>query len=437
MSKKTGSGRRFMIAKNLIMMLATLAAILVAIFAWFRANPEATATGISVKSQSPELVELAVPEKVNGKDYFPIHNSSWTDTLHFKDSGFLKDLVKDVTSGGKQFVVPNFEAAKNLEEGRKVIADDTWIDGLSSKDALINGLPNDDDQYHYVSLDFYIRSKSKTLSVTSDSYLAAGSELGIDGDMQQGEVKPLVGTDIYRRSSYGPGATSANSQYSFSSDAIIGAMRVSLVGAPVDSVNRSTQTVTENETTKQVDVATEALYKSQANWADAAELKFLWLPRPDIYLQAANNQDNWRLYTGISPTDSNASKTYVHTFYEGKTVKNTDVKKGLELHKYYDSNVQYFTDCDETIPSYFHVTDVTKKTSEENYPKFGQSASIAGDGSDVSQSIAFIPESEDNRDTTGYYVYKYTLNLWIEGEDAEARRSMNKGVFNLELSFGN
>ena len=123
--------------------------------------------------------------------------------------------------------------------------------------------------------------------------------------------------------------------------------------------------------------------------------------------------------------------------YEGKTVKNTDVKKGLELHKYYDSNVQSFTDCDETIPSYFHVTDVTKKTSEENYPKFGQSASIAGDGSDVSQSIAFIPESEDNRDTTGYYVYKYTLNLWIEGEDAEARRSMNKGVFNLELSFGN
>ena len=95
------------------------------------------------------------------------------------------------------------------------------------------------------------------------------------------------------------------------------------------------------------------------------------------------------------------------------------------------------------MPSYFKVSDTRNDShlgETGHYPTLGQSVKITGEPSQAnlltSKAIQFTPEEGDNRETTGYYVYKYTLNLWIEGEDAEARRSMNNGIFSLELDFG-
>lgn len=443
MSRKTGSGRRFMIAKNLIMMLATLAAILVAIFAWFGSNNEAKASGISMKTKTPDKIELAVPEKVeiDGKlvDSFPLDNKSWTPELDFSLSGYLKKMVKDVTSDGKQFAVPNFAAANNLAEGRKVIADDVWVDGLSSKDALTNDKPNDDDQYHYVSLDFYVRSlQPNPVTITEDSYLAAGSEKGIKDDLTDGgkdSARLLKGSNVYRPSSYG----ASKSDDSFSADAIIGAMRVSLVGAQVDSVQTTSHDTIDSVTQEQVtrDVTTETTYNG-GTWAKKAALKLLWLPRPDIYLQTDNNQDQWKLYTDIKPNSELASKTYIHSFYLGQTQTDgtASVKKGLTYTQYCDANVKTI-DNTADHKGVYKVSKIDNNDKELGktkgyYPTFGQQQEIAS-GSTPSQ-ITFV-ESAANPTTAGYYVYKFTLNLWIEGEDAEARRSMNTGIFNLMLGF--
>lgn len=451
MSKKTGSGRRFMIAKNLIMMLATLAAILVAIFAWFGSNNEATASGITMKAKTPEKIELAVPEKVvvNGRqvDTFPMDNDDWRPQLDFSTSGFLKNFVKDITSDGKQFVVPNFAAAKNLQEGRKVITDDVWTDGLSSKDALINDKVNDDDQYNYISLDFYVRAKTKDIKIAADSFLAAGSEIGFDGtNVNNNNIRPLVKKEdsdqIWRCSTYGP---SEGSIEAFSADAIVGAMRVSLVGAPIASVDSETKA----ETFVGAD--------SKTSWEDTSALKFLWLPRPDLYLQTSNSQNQWQLLTGIKPNSEHSDKSYCHSFYEGDYTKDSQgnyiyiqdkdgkptterIRKGLILHQYSDPASRDVQGTDTSIPQ-FKVSVIDPDDEEIGkkgyYPTLGQQVSIGDPLEREASNITFKNEKNPEKvvDTTGYYVYKYSLNIWIEGEDAEARRSMNTGVFSLSLSF--
>ena len=420
--KKIAIGdRRLVITKNLIVMLVMLVVIFVAIFAWYTSNYKTTAETTSISAQGADNVELALP---NEDGSFPISNDSWKSELDFMKSPYcLKELVKDITSGGKQFVVPTFSAAKGLKEGRKVIADDVWTQGLSSREALSNPSTLDDDQYNYFSFDFYIRSKQKDINVTADSFLAAGSELGYqDAEHPNESPKPLKGSNIYRCSSYGAQSGTANA---FSSDAIVGAMRVSLVGAPVSAVDVTSNQVTETISGNQ-------------------NLDFLWLPRPDVHLNTTSTQNGWTLTTGVHPTDNpNNDSTYMHSFFFGKTVSNT-VKKGLEARKYWDP-VNYTQETSK--PS--GVTDSTvfrvSKTLNDNdlgakghYPTLGKSAEIANDAPESSKGIKFTAGTEpgDNRETTGYYVYKYTLNIWIEGEDAEARRSMNNGVFSLELDFG-
>ena len=447
MEKITIGRKRLISIKNLILMAVILVVILAAVFSWYTESYSVTAETTSISAKGADNVELALPVRdAAGNEHFPISNDDWMSELDFSASGFLKNLVKDVTSNGRQFAVPTFAAATGLKDGRKVIADDVWTDGLSSKVALTNDSTLDDDQYNYISFDFYIRSKQKDINVTAESFLATGSELGYqDDEHQEASAKALKGSDIYRCSSYGAQEGNANA---FSSDAIVGSMRVSLVGCLVDSVTKTT--------TGGVTTATEGTFDG-STWENNSALRFLWLPRPDIYLETDDNSNNWKLFTGIKPTgnsaqnnltaaevDALANKTYAHSFYEGNVLTG-GVKKTMTPHVYADSTVKTVTGADENVPSYFKVSDTRNDThlgETGHYPTLGQSVKITGEPAqanlNTSSGIQFTPGTgeNDNRETIGYYVYKYTLNIWIEGEDAEARRSMNNGVFSLELDFG-
>lgn len=424
MDKITGRNRRLLITKNSILLLVMLVIIFLAIWAWFGVADTAVATGISMKVNKPEEIEIAVPERVTDdgvvKDYFPKKNDSWDYSIKFENTGYLNDLVKDVTSDGKEFIIPGFNSSTNNETGRTVNIEDFWMDALSSKEVLSDDKPNNDDQYHYVSLDFYLRSSNKSINLTENSYLAAGSELGIYYDDNQkkfvnGTKKSLTGsgTNVYRQSSYG----------SFSADAIVGSMRVSLVGTPVNSIVQSGS------------YWLDGTYKDgKTSWAEAAEKKLIWLPRPDLYLNTTNSDNNWTLSTGLNANSNHSEETFYHTFYSPVETSRS-YKKGVEKHVYYDSQVKDYTGSDSAYsnPNNFKVS----KTLSGDYPKLGQQAQIANDGT-TTTGISFVQGTGEkaNRPTTGFYVYKYSLNIWIEGEDKEARRAMSNGLFSLYLEFG-
>lgn len=439
MEQKTSRSRRYIITKNSILMLVVLVIIFLAVWAWYFDGKKTSASTTTLSASPADGVEIAIPEKVDdgtGKlvDSFPINNDSWKTKIEFKDSGYVKNLVNDITSDGKQFVVPGFNSTEDYAIGRTVNVADVWEDGLSSKDALTDDDVNNDDKYNYISFDFYLRSRSSKINLRPESCLAAGSELGYADDGTKGTPRKLSAdsssTVPYRVSSY-----SANSDHPFSADAIVGAMRVSLEGAPVDGVKSGDG-----------NVKTETTFGGKS-WEKAAQTKITWLPRPDICLNATKNMTDWTLITGITPSSEYAEKTYGHSFFEGNYpvtkedgTKDTSVKKGVTKHKYYDKNVYVSSDADENVPDYFKVSKISDSDSTKfngatpYYPTLGQSVKIANEAENPSE-IDFMP-SGDDRATNGYYVYRYTLNLWIEGEDAEARRAINNGMFSLELDFG-
>ena len=60
--KKIAIGdKRFVITKNLIMMLVMLVVIFIAIFAWYSNNDTVTASGTQISAKSADNVELALP----------------------------------------------------------------------------------------------------------------------------------------------------------------------------------------------------------------------------------------------------------------------------------------------------------------------------------------------------------------------------------------
>lgn len=426
MDKITSRNRRLLITKNSILLLVMLVIIFLAIWAWFGVADTAVATGISMRTTHPDEIEIAVPEKVVSdgvsSDYFPKSNDNWDYSIQFENTGYLNDLVKDVTSDGGEFIIPGFNSSTNQKTGRTVNIEDFWEEALSSKTVLSDDKPNNDDQYHYVSLDFYLRSVNKSIRLTENSYLAAGSELGVYYDDNQKKFvtdktkpKPLVGSgnNVYRQSSFGD----------FSSDAIVGAMRVSLVGTPVNAISQSGTHWVESE------------YKGgESSWKDAAEKKLTWLPRPDLYLNTTSESANWTLTTGIRANDALADETFYHSFYSPVETSRS-YKKGVEKHVYYDADAKNYTGNDSaySAPNTFKVSN----DFSGDYPKLGHQAQIANDGE--STAIEFNQatiQAKAERPTTGYYVYKYSLNIWIEGEDKEARRAMSNGLFSLYLEFG-
>lgn len=396
MTKKTGvKNRRFLFAKNSILMLVMLVVIFLAIFAWYYINKNVSATGISVKSATPGQVQIAVPNSTTDK--LPA-DGSFTDSIDFKnETNYFMDFVKDVTSDGHQFVVPTFDTTDPTStaiNGKTVLMAGDWTEGLPSKLALTNNDESDDNKYNYISLDFYLRSTNSNILISPNSYLQAYSE-------QQTGANAKIDSGTFNKGTNIP----------FSADAIVGAMRVSLEKSEVTFSGGTEQDNTSSR------VRT-----------------LLWLPRPDIHVNTTSDESTWSL-TYVKPNDQLAPSTYRHTFYEGNYVSGT-VPRGLTEHTYNDSGVFSSSAFSEgsgvSEPNYFKVTSIP--TSEYNdigtagyTPKFGQTVTIASGADPLTPS------------TTGYsknwHIYRMRLNVWIEGCDAEARRAMNGGKFKLFLEF--
>ena len=402
MTKKTGMmHRRLLFAKNSTMMLVVLVVILFSVFAWYNIDREVSATGIVISAAESSMLQIAFP---GPNDMLPT-DGNFTDELHFDSSDYFKELIKDVTGDGHKFIVPTFNTNTNsdtsVREGRTVLTEGDWTEGLSSKEALTNIDPTDDNKYNYISLDFYVRSNKPLIKLCSSSYLAAKSEL---------ENNTILSNEV--------NANDPLKSAPFSKDAIVGAMRVSLEQSNVT-------------------LARENVGSPYTETDSDPSCTLLWLPRPDIHVTTANSETDWTLQY-VKPTDDLASTTYSHSYYEGQT-PTTVVNRGVELKTFYDSGLfdsAVFPGA--TSPSFFKVTNIPSRDYDRvwnsvdgreagYYPTFGQEVEVADNGTQLTA------------DKTGYgrdyYIYRMKLNVWIEGVDAEARRAMNGGKFKLFLEF--
>ncbi len=125
------------------------------------------------------------------------------------------------------------------------------------------------------------------------------------------------------------------------------------------------------------------------NSADGTENKLKWIPRPDIFLQ--QDDTNYTVLTGLQK--GNSYGTYTHKYWKVTDTNKTQTK-------------ELTTDSD------FIANGTT----------LGKKAEIA--------NLANAEKSDD-----GYYYTHVVVNLWVEGEDAEARLALSGGQFKLNFNL--
>ena len=408
--------RRLMITKNLILMLVVVVIVFLAVYAWYANTSTVTASGTTVSAANPESVQVARPFRGSyplstdsTESDFDSEKDGFRDTINFPDTGNITDnMFKDVTSDGKSFILPTFISGE-VADGRRVVSDGEWSTALSSKTALNDDVEGNEEDYNYLSTDFYVRSSSPDVKVKSTSYLVTASE-------SETPQKPLTGSEnSLRKNGSEAGIFDKDygvTDYRISSDAIAGAIRVSLVGAQVkgrEGTNERTDIFDNNQT-----------------FDAASAVNFLWLPRPDMLLNTSNDKSAWRLTTGIT---SNSGADALTTFRHGCYIPLNNTTKGVRNRLYYDSalsEVSGMTSGGAEENTRFHVSKTTPSGS--SYPILGADADV----SPVNKYANYMIQDGQSR----YYIYKYTLNIWIEGEDKEARRALDKGEFSIHLDFG-
>lgn len=146
--------------------------------------------------------------------------------------------------------------------------------------------------------------------------------------------------------------------------------------------------------------------------SNACEL--LWIPAPNVWYNGLTDH----LYTGLS-----SAGTGNYSFTDKGTAYYTDSALALRTgesttdHCFYSSNTA-------TRSKWSTGTNNVKACTAGNYRL----------GSSESDDIEVVTLS--NHDSAnGYYYGRIRVNLWIEGEDAEARLRLVNGKFNMSLYF--
>lgn len=417
MSKKTGSGRRFMIAKNLIMLIVIAVTIVLACFSWFMHKSSATASGISIQSRKGGLdVAECVKTYTNipGTDGYDSDQTAYTlwkdgpgeftETLNFNDF----KLTKDCTGDGVNLIVPEFNVANDYvhvkETGKEVNTNLTPANAVSNYDSDLYKLrnPNSDaPEYDYIQIEFYVRAKSRELLLGAETKLLSDTEYGTSGS----NGSSLSTYTDSKKSAYG----------NFNVDGLVGAMRVSLIGEPCSSITQNWTGTGENI---HIDKTAENAPQSVRG---SAVRQILWVPRPDVFLKVSEGSavDNWELLTGInSVTAQYYDRTHVNTYYKS-------VPNGVKL----------VSDNDLADSLKSTVSNGTVTIGNGTYATLGTSKNISNFEGTVNPCEGVVIDKNNQANVSDYYITKYTMKIWIEGTDAEARRAMDGGHFHLDLVF--
>lgn len=148
------------------------------------------------------------------------------------------------------------------------------------------------------------------------------------------------------------------------------------------------------------DIAIGAVRMAVLNLEAQAEREVLWIPGPDVYYDGINDT----LYTGLSSSEY-ANKGSV---YFNGTALALRTGEGTDDHAYYAAK---------------NDRQVFESSDSSNNMFVGSQF-----GSD--QSVVTMSKQSGN-----YRYGRVRVNLWIEGEDAEARLAFVGGKFDMKLHF--
>lgn len=451
MANITSPNRRFIIAKNLIMMLVVLVVGLLAVWSWFTVNQQVQANNIKVEAAHPNKIGLAKVIK-----YYDRNNSSntkegpdvFTDTLSFSTADFK--FTKDCTGDAKTLIVPDFSVTKDRDEatkkGRIVNTNGVWEQALSNNDVaqVLARSPEDNVEARYMELEFYARSKGRVIRIASSSFLKSETEVN-GGSLSTA----ITDNNDPKKSSYGP----------FNVDALVGAIRVGLVAQGASNVS---QTIESDKIRSISGVPQTSATLGQE------EPTLIWVARPDIWLNTTTSTNDWTIETGVQENtvvgnEHIGEKSYSNEYYAPKDSTVTTDTYNTKLTQNITTSGTTVDGIDSSIifgvcfnngavgNTYNIDGNVSKKSGtgvtlqttdskvlvsdQDTCPNLGKDKDVSELSYRDNLQTSSLPRSNIAGDNDNYYVYKYKLRIWIEGTDNEARRAMDGGKFNLRLEF--
>lgn len=326
-----------LVMKNLIVMAVLIIIALTGVISWFTSKTEATASGINVKCEAPDGLEIAVVRHGAGEPASSDYKTGEIDITSEKYPFLSKLSLEELTSDGRYFYKPKItQNSSGAFVDKK--SKEPWND--AEKAYTTNFSVN--SSLSYLSVDVYMRSKgSHKVKLASSTSVTPQYKDKLTGNAE----------DIKNKSDMG----------AFSKNCIVGAVRVS--------------TVVENKCNN------------------------LWIPAPNI------------IYTETK--SGNIITRTVHT-----DLNRTQSQYGTFEHKYWQVD---------------HSTSKrigTETIAAENV--------ITNDKGDYTLGVNkdLLTLSKDESDESTYYTGMVTLNLWIDGEDAEARQALVGGKFSADFKFG-
>lgn len=387
MKKKASRKRHMFLSKNFIMMFVMLVAIAATVFSWYTSGQTVTANGITVKSNNPGI-DLAPCIKTYDAGWNVVTDGPGEFGNEMTFSDFT--LTKDCTGDGVNLWVPDFNVTNDFDNVRRNGGKDVNLNvsGTTAHSQEYSRIEHEKDQssdapeYQYIELEFYARTQNEQLTLSASSSLRSVTEVGGTS------LSVAPGAGDSKRSAYG----------AFNVDGLVGAMRVALIGEVCNEVN---QTWSQDTATTGRIQFTDCPLSSRSD----PTKQILWYPRPDLKLnipETAGDITNWTLQTGLTSGD-----TFTNSYYQ-------NTASGMTL----------------VSPDNDSKTKVSTAA-----PTLGTSVDISDFGSFEQQKVTLVKNKNQYQQTDEYYLYKYTLRVWIEGSDSEARRAMDGGQFNLTLKF--
>lgn len=398
--KHTISRRRLFFTKNLIMMLVMVVVVIMAISAWFSLSKTVTADGIEVKADSTEI-DIAPAIKTYNADRTVKTDGpgEFTDKLIFNGEYIFN---KDCTGDGETLIVPEFNVTKDFKSVKQIgkevnlnLDPDNAKSNIDSENYKLLHPDQDAPEYQYIQCEFYVRSKNPVLELDAQSQLLSRTEKN-NGSLST----EITDANNSKKSAYG----------NFNVDGLVGAMRVALIGEGCTYVNQNWTT------SGGVNTVITTGDGAPTTIRNSAEKQLLWLPRPDVYLNIPNDDrlDNWTLHTNVASNSDEGRESYKHSYYKRKASGS-----GVELVE------------NDNSPR----TKISSGTNS-GHPSLGTNVNISDfTYSDELETLQLVESKASLSDKKDYYVTKYTMKIWIEGTDKEARRAMDGGEFDLKLSF--
>lgn len=356
--------------KAVMLLLALIVVVFVASLAWFSENREATADGLSVSTNETQEFKMAVGFKNKDTKQYVVSNF----TRHFNLRKV--EVIEDEQSG----VVAVYDVFKDMDP-RDITGDGITLvrPTLKNKNSQIDhsggysvARPNED----YVSFDLYFQSANRSQIFLDDN----SSVLGLI-EKNGGEL------------------VDPNNPTKFSSDAIVGALRVAFTDYSVNDDSSTSDYELVNirgELIKNEDVDDKGNLVVSRTAPNA-----LWVPRSDIRFDDTDPA-NPVLHSGLEDSMS-ANASYVSDGWNMNTFKHS-------FFAYSNGNGAY-KDSDQIITS-----------------------TITGIKKDRTVICDVIHPGVDKYGNNCYYG-KVHVNIWLEGCDSEARRVMNTGKFYIDFEI--